>query len=233
VDDSTIARLLEVNRALYEEGAAAFSATRQKPWRGWSRLLGHLSGAPRPLRVLDAGCGNGRFGAWLAEALGAAIVYTGVDQSAPLLELARARVPAGSRLIAGDLISRPVDVIAGGEVFDLVAAMGVLHHVPSRRLRAEVMRALARATAPGGLLAVSFWSVEEESRRKFRNFREIGVEPASVEPGDHLLAFGGHGLRYCHHADEAERAELIASTGLRELDRWQEDQLNEYSLLVR
>ena len=96
MNDDTARALEAINRAFYRERAAEFSATREAPWRGWERLLARVRSPKRtsPLRVLDVGCGNGRFGAFLAGALeadGTRLEYVGVDASAPLLAAARLR----------------------------------------------------------------------------------------------------------------------------------------------
>src|SRR5437773_46351 len=70
VDQVTIQRLNEINRAFYNRVAQDFDETRQQAWPGWDTLLSYLN-APlnAPLSVLDVGCGNGRFGLFLAQRL--------------------------------------------------------------------------------------------------------------------------------------------------------------------
>ena len=67
VDDATFRYLNDLNRRFYETVAIDFDATRQQAWAGWERLLPYLHA---PLSILDIGCGNGRFGAFLAERIG-------------------------------------------------------------------------------------------------------------------------------------------------------------------
>src|SRR5664279_1541814 len=87
MDDLTIRTLNDLNRRFYETVAAAFDATRQTAWQGWDQLVPYLK---PPLTVLDVGCGNGRFGVFLADRLGKAnLHYHGIDSSAILLERAR------------------------------------------------------------------------------------------------------------------------------------------------
>lgn len=104
--------------------------------------------APRDLagkRVLDAGCGGGRYARLLGEA-GAHVV--GVDLSAAVEKAATlcADLP-GVAIVQGDLLQLPLAESA----FDFAFSIGVLHHSPDpRRSFAE----LARRVKPGGRLAV-------------------------------------------------------------------------------
>jgi trans-aconitate methyltransferase len=95
-------------------------------------------------RVLDAGCGLGRWSAALA-ATGASV--TGVDIEAHLLEQARYVCPTGE-FIAADLLDwRPT------EPFDAIYAFATLHwlHPPQ-----DAARALYAMLRPGGRLACAF-----------------------------------------------------------------------------
>ncbi len=88
MDDSTRLRLNAINRAFYTRRAGSFVQTRNHPWPGWKRALGAFP-KDEPLRVLDIGCGNGRYGHFLAERAERPVAYTGVDLSPALLEEAR------------------------------------------------------------------------------------------------------------------------------------------------
>lgn len=104
--------------------------------------------APRSLaglRVLDAGCGGGRYARLLGER-GAEVL--GVDLSSAVDKAASlcAGLP-NVQIVQADLLDLPVAESA----FDLVFSIGVLHHSPDpRRAFAEI----ARRVKPGGRLAV-------------------------------------------------------------------------------
>jgi len=66
MDAATIHRLNQINRTFYQQTADDFDQTRGTAWPGWNRLLPYLTA---PLTVLDVGCGNGRFAAFLAKEL--------------------------------------------------------------------------------------------------------------------------------------------------------------------
>ena len=88
LDEPTLRALNAINRAFYREGAAEFSAPRDHPWPGWTRVAELVASArlAEPLEVLDVGCGNGRFGWFLAKRR-PELRYLGLDASAELLYL--------------------------------------------------------------------------------------------------------------------------------------------------
>lgn len=231
MNDTTVDHLLALNRAFYEQTADEFDQTRGKPWPGWRAILPLL---PPEVRVLDAGCGNGRFGRFLVQESAARVRYTGVDTNLALLERARAALAEiDAQFFARDLLR---DSLPDGP-YDLIGLFGVLHHIPGYAQRERLLIGLAARLAPGGMLFFSVWRFYEFER--FR--RRIVPWPADldVEPGDFLLDWrrGAHALRYCHHIDESERAALVRATGLSEQMTFCADgesgQSNRYTLLRR
>jgi SAM-dependent methyltransferase len=236
MDDAMAQRLNDLNRRFYQTVAADFDRSRAAGWPGWARLLPHLPAA-RPLRVLDAGCGNGRLALFLANA-GVALDYTGLDSSPALLAAAARALEAHPTVkatwIEADFILEPAALLAGP--FDLVALFGVLHHVPGAQRRRDLIAALARRTAPGGVLAFTAWRFAEHAR-----FRERIMPPPAdlaLEPHDYLLdwrAGAAPALRYCHYADDAELDALTQASGLARIDAFRADgdtgDLNAYRVL--
>ena len=233
MDEATRRELNTINRRFYSATAAEFDRSRAQPWDGWQPLLPHLAALPPEPRVLDIGCGNGRFGRFLAQHL-RAIRYTGVDNCPEMLRITRDRLPQ-AQLLTLDLVREAPP--AGP--FDLVVCFGFLHHIPGAAQRQQLLRALASAVAEGGLLTFVTWRFADFPR--FR--RRIVPWPAElagrVEPGDHLLDWrrGVRALRYCHHFDVAEHAALLRASGLDALAGWCADgpdnAANRFSLLQR
>ncbi len=214
MDDTTAARLNALNQQFYRTTAAEFDQTRGQPWPGWVRLLPHLNLAGRQrFAALDAGCGNGRLGVFLAGQLpaGVALNYHGLDTDSALLARAAAAlegVDVMARLERRDILTHPPQ----SGTYDLVALFGVLHHIPGAARRRALIRALAARVAPGGVLAFACWRFYEYARFRARIVPWPDDLAARVEPGDHLLDWrrGARALRYCHHVDDAELADLVA-----------------------
>ena len=162
----------------------------------------------QPLDVLDVGCGNGRFAAFLADRC-ARYRYLGIDASAELLAHARARGSADApvRYRQADFLEKPIEP---GQRFSLVVLFGVLHHVPGRRQRLALVQSMARCLRTPGLLVLTAWKFDafRKRSRPWREFNRTAKEPIDLdqlEPGDHLLPWGnGDGIRFCHFADDAE-----------------------------
>jgi SAM-dependent methyltransferase len=239
MDEATQTRLAQLNREFYRRHAGAFSDSRGQPWPGFGRVLEQLPDR-RPLRVLDVGCGNGRFAGLLAELLQPEqLQYLGIDGSAELLQLARARHAAAGAFLQHDFLR---EALPRGP-FDLVALFGVLHHVPGERARRALIEACCAELDAGGLLALTFWRYDRDARLARKRIEpamlEPPLEPDALEAGDHLLGFGddASAVRYCHFADEREQTRLLARLPARIAARFDADgagdQLNSYALLRR
>ncbi|WP_123538618.1 class I SAM-dependent methyltransferase [Halosimplex salinum] len=98
-------------------------------------------------RVLDAGCGHGRYAEWLLER-GADVVA--VDENAEMLDRARRRLGDRAALHRGD-ITEPLEFADDGE-FDGVVCGLSLHYVEDWR---EAFAEFARVLRPGGFLVFS------------------------------------------------------------------------------
>jgi SAM-dependent methyltransferase len=224
MDDRTIHALNAINQSFYANHAAEFDAARLRPWPGWEPLLGLVEQKtwPSPLRVLDVGCGNGRFGAFLADRLSPnrEVDYTGIDSSAELLDRTRSRaLPfATVRLHESDVVENSADSIPDGP-YELITLFGVLHHVPSQDRRRALLGALRARLAGGGLLALASWQFEAFSRFRRRlvpwsDYNRSAPQPidtGQLEPGDHLLPWGDSDrpVRYCHFESESRMRELL------------------------
>jgi SAM-dependent methyltransferase len=249
VDAKTRRQLDAINRSFYAELAEEFSRTRSRPWPGWERLIEKLPEPGPSAAVLDVGCGNGRFANFLEERWQCAHHYLGIDSSEALLEIARRRAPRRERIRFArcDVVNGDLDRDLPPGPFDLIGLFGILHHVPGVDRRGELVEKLARRLAPGGHLALASWrfGAFERFRRRILSWEDYNrdakapVDASHLEPGDHLLRWGGEGdpPRYCHFADAEELDRLLAGLCLECVDSFHADgasgDLNHYRLLRR
>lgn len=238
MDEGTAARLLALNRRFYDQLADPFAESRQRPQPGFDRLLAHM---PQPCDcVLDVGCGEGRFGRFLADA-GFDGCYRGVDFSEKLLASAAANLPAqlDSAFQVRNLAAE--GALDGLGSYSVVASLAVLQHIPGRASRVRLLREMGAHLEPDGRLFLSTWQFLDNPRqqRKVVPWTEAGIDEAVLETGDYLLTWrsGGYGLRYVAYIDAAETERLAAEAGLRLIANFRSDgregDLNLYTVLSR
>ncbi len=129
---------------------AVFEAWLARPLNAKTREFS----ARAPLRVLDAGCGNGRHLLEMEKRLRALNIpyeLTGSDSSNELLSIARAKATAQNSKVTfqyADFTSLPHSENA----FDVVICHAAFHHVLTKDLQGQAAREFARVLKPGGLL---------------------------------------------------------------------------------
>lgn len=237
MEQETERRLLALNHSFYEHLATPFAQSRKQPQPGFTRLMEHL---PQPCHsVLDVGCGEGRFGRFLAGA-GFTGSYLGLDFSEGLLVKAAAGFPAtlDSAFLVRDL-ARP-GALSDLGTFSLIVCLAVLQHIPGRHNRQELLGDMADHLAPGGRIFLSTWQFMDSvrQRRKLVPWEAADFDPASLEPGDYLLSWrsGGFGFRYAAHVDAVETDRMATTAGLSIVAQFRSDgregDLNLYTVLA-
>lgn len=228
-------RLLALNRAFYQTFAGPFARTRANPQPGFSLLMPFFP--EHCVTVLDVGCGEGRFGRFLAD-LRSDLMYVGVDFSSELLQYAAAALPDATFLQRD--ISDPGNLDDLGP-FDLVASLALLQHIPGRSNRIRALEEMGGRLKPDGRLVLSTWQFMQSprQRRKVVPWSTIGLSDDKLERNDYLLDWrsGGTGLRYVAYIDESELAALAHEASLSILETFRSDgregNLNLYAILQR
>jgi ubiquinone/menaquinone biosynthesis C-methylase UbiE len=167
-------------RAFYEELPFNASSPAQAARRvaaadqvaAYPDLVAVLDRSPN-VRVLDIGCGAGWFALSLAVHRGSSV--TGIDICDAALELARATgrelgVAERARFVHGDLFDLP----GRGARYDVVVALGVLHHTHDT---SAALRATAAAVARGGHLYIGLYHAHGRPPflRLFERWRELAA----------------------------------------------------------
>jgi SAM-dependent methyltransferase len=125
-------------------------AAQGKDLVGEARLVDAM--LPRGARVLDAGCGPGRIGGFLAEA-GHDVV--GVDVDPELIAAAEEDHP-GPRWLVGDLAELDLPAVGVGEPFDVIVCAGNVMTFLATSTRTTVLRRMRDHLASDGRAAIGF-----------------------------------------------------------------------------
>jgi SAM-dependent methyltransferase len=219
-------QLLALNRKFYADFGEAFSATRRRLQPGVRKVIDSLNGDET---ILDLGCGNGQLARELARR-GHRGAYLGLDFSLPLLSAAKS-VPEGFKADFWEVdltgLSGIYDRLSGYPPWSLITSFAALHHIPSNKLRLDILKNVHILLPAGGRFILSNWQFLNSPRLRLRvrEWSESGLSDSDVDENDYLLDWrsGGHGLRYVHHFSEAELAELAGSSGFKIIETFYSD----------
>ncbi len=228
MDRAIVRRLVELNRAFYEQFAGEFSASRARLHPGILTTFGRWGAMDR---LLDVGCGDARVGrAWVDGTLGPTWEegrsrYLGIDNAPALLGARPVPDHPDFDLRKVDLVGTPWHCEVG--CFDHVVAFSVLHHVPGAAERDAFVREFAACLEPGGRWAVSVWQILHRPRfaDRIRPWSTVGLDDAAVDSGDLLVDWrkGGRGVRYVHHFEPEDLVKLFENNGLEVDSVWRDD----------
>ncbi|MGN6337411.1 class I SAM-dependent methyltransferase [Mycobacterium sp.] len=121
--------------------------------------------APRGARILDAGCGPGRLGGYLAS-VGHDVV--GVDVDPALIEAAEQDYP-GPRWLVGDLAELDLPARGIAEPFDVIVSAGNVMAFLAPSTRVQVLSRLRAHVAADGRAAIGFGAYREYEFADFLN----------------------------------------------------------------
>jgi hypothetical protein len=126
-----------------------------------------------------------------------------------------------------DLFSDPdKDPVLISRKYDLIVAMGVMHHIPGQKLRQQFLDQAKSLLAQEGRLVVTFWDFlsNPQLEKKIEPWEAAGLYDQEMikelEAGhDYLLGWNkkgasGSNYRYCHYYTETEINDLCQAAGL-------------------
>ncbi len=148
--------LLNKNYLDYNLIAQYFSDARDRPWRDLEFLFTDY--LKKNEKVLDLGCGNGRFYKLIKSKKAN---YIGIDNSKGLIKIAKEKYPKGNFQIA-DGLSLPFP----SNSFDKIYCLSVLHHLPSKKLRLKFLKEAKRVLKNKGVLFLTVWNLWSNKKGK-------------------------------------------------------------------
>jgi tRNA (uracil-5-)-methyltransferase TRM9 len=188
--------LLNKVRDDYNHIAPDFANTRANIW---PEIVGLFDYIRKGDKVLDLGCGNGRFVNIIKEKCGQ---YFGTDVSEGLINIAKKNYP-NENFQATEALKFPFS----DSYFDVIFSIAVLHHIPSKDFRLEFLEEAKRVLKPEGLFVLTVW--KPKGRRGIfgplhgLDFKDV-IEPWFGE---------NKGERYFHCFTEKELTKLVQQAG--------------------
>lgn len=143
----------------YNQIAPYFAETRKK--LQWDAVFTDIiKQIPPNARVLDLGCGSGRFYRILQEHGRTDLYYEGLDGSTELIKIAQKEHPE-VQFTTGSMTELPYPDTA----FDCAIAIASLHHIPEA-LQNSVMQECQRVLKNNGLCMVTVWHLKNSKPKE-------------------------------------------------------------------
>lgn len=159
MNDQTAKIIIAKSKAGYDKIAAKFSQTRRYFWPPLSFVKNYIQENDK---LLDIGCGNGRFLNFIQEEKIKAD-YVGIDNSAELIKIAKEKYPStplGASPSPNFLVADATERLPfNNESFDTVVSFAVLQHIPSKKLHLYFMKEANRVLKKNGLFIFSTWNL--------------------------------------------------------------------------
>lgn len=140
--------ILRLSQHNYDLIADEFSATRSFSWTEWTFFQRYFKTGHR---ILDLGCGNGRFFSFLESFK---VEYRGVDISEKLIQKAKAQFPHG-KFVTGSMLDLPFK----NGFFEVVCSIASLHHMPSKKYQMQAIREAQRVLKNKGIFILMVWNM--------------------------------------------------------------------------
>lgn len=192
----------------YNQIAENFASTRTQVWPEINFLFDYIKPGDK---VLDLGCGHGRY---LLEIKKRGGIYFGIDGSKELIKIAKDKYPKENIQMA-DVLTLPFK----NNFFDIVYSLAVLHHIPSVALREQFLRETEKVIKPGGFVILTVWRPKNKAEKRifWKFFLKKFFGCSQLDFGDVIEPWFGNnkGERYYHCFTKQELAGLAKRAGLK------------------
>lgn len=156
MNDKNYQKIIKINSDIYENAANSFSDTRKYIWE--KTLNNIFKQIKSGSKILDLGCGNARLYQKLAPFK---IDYLGIDQSKNLIKIAKNKYPK-TNFICTDIYNLKLNF-----KFDYIFILAVLHHIPKKIDRINILKNLKSALNKNGQIVISVWNRWQTKYQKY------------------------------------------------------------------
>lgn len=155
MEEKDIKKILTKTVEDYNSISDKYSSVRSQGWKELSFLFDSIFSQEK---VLDLGCGNGRF---YKDFVSKGANYFGVDPSVEMIKICKNNYPQGDfRVAYGN------ELPFKEEYFDKIFSIAVLHHIPSIFSRKEFLKEIKRVLKKNGLIVLTVWDLKEKAEGK-------------------------------------------------------------------
>ena len=206
ISKSEAVKIIEQTKAGYDNITGHFKETRTKFWADAEMFAQYI---PHKGRVLDLGCGSGRFAPYV---LAKNADYIGIDQSDAIIEAAKNQYAMdGAKFVTANLLEIPCK----DNYFDAVFCLATLHHIPSKKFQQQALDEICRVLKPGGTAIITTWNLRANYYRK-----RLKLSDKDLETSDHTIPwYASDGTllmnRYVHVFEKEELVKLVKHAGFK------------------
>lgn len=241
-------KINKVNEDFYTIIADSFSQTRQYAWDGWNMLLENIPKEVQDdnnLKILDLGCGNGRFAHFLAQNLDTQIDYIGVDSCIELLKLGKEEVKEKQynnleyKFVEKNILELEngfLDFVKNNTKFNLITLFGVMHHIYDEKDRQNLFNFASQSLKENGHFVFATWEFAKNQRQLNKKLdlqspegqqflQEYNLELSDFGQDDYTLDWTriNKAYRYCRDYSTEEIENLCKQNSLQITDSFYAD----------
>ena len=184
-----------------------FSRTREYIWEELISLLDKI--IFKKDKVLDLGCGNGRYYNYFKEK---EVEYIGIDNSEDLINIAKRK-----NIFVDFRIGEGLNLPFKDGYFDKVVSVAVLHHIPSKKFRIKFLEEIKRVLKKDGKVFLTVWKFHQKKEKrlllKYTLLKIFGL--SKLDFMDTFISWGKKTDRYYRWFTEKEIISLAKEVGFK------------------